>query len=131
MPGGRVGYPIQVQYFDTVLPFGPATLDSHSQSFLGIAKQKAITDADKGRMLQTFLKKTSDAYLYAILDPILTLLVAERMREEDHRLYVTMGFEKPDTVFRHLGIDPAARWTHPSGRPMPLVEDGLPIAELF
>jgi len=34
------------------------------------------------------------------------------------------------TVFKHLGIDPAAQWMSPSGRPITLVESGQPIAEL-
>lgn len=34
------------------------------------------------------------------------------------------------TVFKHLGIDPAAQWMNPSGRPITLVESGQPIAEL-
>ena len=34
------------------------------------------------------------------------------------------------TVFSHLGIDPASHWINPSGRPVPLVETGRPIAEL-
>ena len=35
------------------------------------------------------------------------------------------------TVFRHLGIDLAAQWTNPQGRPIPIVtEGGRPIPEL-
>ena len=35
------------------------------------------------------------------------------------------------TVFRHLGIDPAAHWQDPQGRPIPIVtEGGRPIPEL-
>jgi len=34
------------------------------------------------------------------------------------------------TVFSHLGIDPHSHWINPSGRPVPLVEAGQPIAEL-
>ena len=34
------------------------------------------------------------------------------------------------TVFSHLGIDPHSHWRNPSGRPVPLVEAGQPIAEL-
>jgi hypothetical protein len=34
------------------------------------------------------------------------------------------------TVFSHLGIDPYSHWINPSGRPVPLVEVGQPIAEL-
>ena len=35
------------------------------------------------------------------------------------------------TVFRHLGIDPAAHWINPQGRPTRLVENGAPIAGLM
>ena len=36
------------------------------------------------------------------------------------------------TVFRHLGIDLAARWIDAQGRPIPMVDEGgRPIAELF
>ena len=34
------------------------------------------------------------------------------------------------TVFSHLGIDSGSHWINPSGRPVPLVETGHPIAEL-
>lgn len=34
------------------------------------------------------------------------------------------------TVFQHLGIDSATHWINPSGRPIPLVEGGVPIREL-
>ena len=34
------------------------------------------------------------------------------------------------TVFSHLGIDPGSHWINPTGRPVPLVESGRPIAEL-
>ena len=34
------------------------------------------------------------------------------------------------TVFSHLGIDPGSHWINPSGRPVPLVETGHPIAEV-
>lgn len=35
------------------------------------------------------------------------------------------------TVFRHLGINPHDHWTNPAGRPVPLVENGKPIDELY
>ncbi len=36
------------------------------------------------------------------------------------------------TTFKHLGIDLAAHWNNPSGRPIPIVnEGGRPIPELF
>src|SRR5262249_36315315 len=34
------------------------------------------------------------------------------------------------TVFHVLGLDPAVQFTHPSGRPMYMLEDGRPLAEL-
>lgn len=35
------------------------------------------------------------------------------------------------TVLHHLGIDPKAHWINPAGRPVPLVEEGKRIEELF
>jgi uncharacterized protein (DUF1501 family) len=35
------------------------------------------------------------------------------------------------TIFAHLGIDAGSHWINPSGRPVPLVENGKPIAELI
>ena len=35
------------------------------------------------------------------------------------------------TIFRVLGIDQGLQYTHPSGRPTPMIEDGKPIEELF
>jgi hypothetical protein len=35
------------------------------------------------------------------------------------------------TVFQHLGIDRNEHWINPAGRPVPLVESGAPIAELW
>ncbi len=34
------------------------------------------------------------------------------------------------TVFRHLGIDLAAHWTGPQGRPQPIFGGGRPTPEL-
>ncbi|MFM2094612.1 MAG: hypothetical protein RIS70_1736 [Planctomycetota bacterium] len=35
------------------------------------------------------------------------------------------------TVFRHLGIDRREHWTNPAGRPVPIVESGEVIRELY
>ena len=35
------------------------------------------------------------------------------------------------TVFHVLGIDPTVQFIHPTGRPISMIEDGKPIAELF
>lgn len=34
------------------------------------------------------------------------------------------------TVFRHLDVEPSAHWVNPSGRPVPLVEQGTPLQTL-
>ncbi|MBL8812615.1 MAG: DUF1501 domain-containing protein [Planctomycetaceae bacterium] len=34
------------------------------------------------------------------------------------------------TVFRHLEIDPSSHWVNPSGRPVPLVEQGTPLQSI-
>jgi len=34
------------------------------------------------------------------------------------------------SVYRHLGIDPAITFNDATGRPMPILADGEPIAEL-
>ncbi len=34
------------------------------------------------------------------------------------------------TVFRHLDVDPSTHWVNPSGRPVPLVEQGTPLQML-
>src|SRR5262249_49559487 len=49
---------------------------------------------DKERMRITFQRKTRAAYGYAILDAILTLLVEEKMRAGDRKMYQKLGFEE-------------------------------------
>ena len=81
---------------DTTLPFGGGTLDDHAKTFLRAEKAKGIRKEDMGRMLEVFRKTPTKAYHYAILDAVLTLLVAERMAEEDHKMYETLGFDAED-----------------------------------
>jgi hypothetical protein len=89
-----VVHPIRIRTFDTLLPFGKVNLGDHAQTFLGVTKLSAISKKDKERMRRTFRRKPGKAYGYSILDVILTLLVEERMREEDRRMYKTLGFEE-------------------------------------
>ncbi len=89
-------YPVRVNYFDTSLPFGKGPLDRFAEMFLGVQKWDTITLEDKRNMLTTFQKKTADAYQYALRDPLLTLLVEEKMREQDRQLYITLGFDPKD-----------------------------------
>jgi hypothetical protein len=88
--------PVRVQTFDTSLPFGKGSLDDHAQTFLHMQKLETITKADKAQMLATFQTRTADAYLYAALDAILTLLVQERMGEEDHKMYLGLDFTEEE-----------------------------------
>ena len=88
--------PILVRTLDTTLPFGTGTLDDHAKTFVGAEKAKGIGKEKMGQMLEVFRRTPRRAYYYAILDVILTLLVAERMAEEDHKMYETLGFDAQD-----------------------------------
>lgn len=81
---------------DLMYPFGSGSLDSHSQTFLGAPKSLAITAAEKVDMLTTFREKTKDAYGYAIVDAVNTLLIHEQM-EARHREIFT-AFHCPDSL---------------------------------
>lgn len=90
-------YPVRLSTFDTNLPWGKAKLDSHAKLFLQLSKVDTVTQHDKARMEQTFLIKPVEAYTYAALDPILTLLVEERMRVAHGDLYRSLGFKEEET----------------------------------
>lgn len=85
-------YTLETRTFDTALPFGNRSLNSHAHTFLGLAKSDLITKEEMARMTQTFHDRTDDAYEYAMLDAVLTLRVAERMQEEDRDMYRRLGF---------------------------------------
>lgn len=78
-------------------PFGPGSLDSHCQTFLGIRKSEAITQEDKSHMRRTFCEKSNDAYGYALTDPVNTLLVWEQMQQCHVQVYQGFGFSPNDT----------------------------------
>src|SRR6266404_8821224 len=61
-------YALRVRTFDTALPFGRASLDALAQTFLGACKVDSIGREDKARMLETFRRMPSAAYLYAAWD---------------------------------------------------------------
>lgn len=90
-------YPVRLSTFDTNLPWGKAKLDSHAKLFLQLSKVDTVTQHDKARMEQTFRIKPVEAYTYAALDPILTLLVEERMRVAHGNLYRSLGFKEEET----------------------------------
>jgi hypothetical protein len=72
---------------DTSLPFGPGSLDSHSRTFLGLPKCQSLSEKDKRNMLKTFQEKTEDAYGYAIVDAVNTLLIFEEMQRRDREIF--------------------------------------------
>lgn len=85
-------HPVRVRTFDTCLPFGKGSLDEHAFTFLGVRKDGRISAAEKAHMRDVFHKRPKAAYAYAVWDALLPLLLAERMREEDRRVYVQLGF---------------------------------------
>lgn len=54
-------YAIRLETMDTNLPFGPATLENHSRTFLGLGKSTSLAEQDKEDMLRTFREKPWDA----------------------------------------------------------------------
>jgi hypothetical protein len=91
MPDGSV-FGVRLQMRDTALPFGPGSLDRHSRTFVGLGKCESLTGDDKADMLETFRRKSSDAFGYAIVDAIDTLVVWEQMRSQDRRTYKSFGW---------------------------------------
>jgi hypothetical protein len=84
-------YAIRVSFADTSLPFGRASLDGLSQTFLGVGKSQQIADDEKAKMADAFRSKPAEAYRYAIVDAVNTLLVHEEMEAEDQRLSSKLG----------------------------------------
>ena len=89
-------FAVRLETRDTTLPFGPASLDRHSRTFLGLPKSGALSEDDKMDMLATFRTKTADAYGYAVAEAVNTLLVYEQMRIRDYELYKSFGFADED-----------------------------------
>ena len=85
-------YRVVLETRDTRLPFGSASLERHCQTFLGFGKCAALSDNEKGNMLETFLARPSDAFGYAIVDSVNTLLLHEQMKEKHERVYRSFGF---------------------------------------
>ncbi len=78
---------VRIETSDLMLPFGPASLDRHCQTFLGVNKSDVLTREEKKRMSSTFEQRTPDAYGYAVTDALNTLLVYEQMQEEHATIY--------------------------------------------
>jgi hypothetical protein len=89
-PDGSL-YEVRLETRDTNQPFGTATLDRLSRTFLGLPKPDALDEGDKQDMLRAFREKTAKAYGYAIADAVNTLLVHEQMLERDREIYSSFG----------------------------------------
>lgn len=89
-------YALRLEWRDTMLPFGPASLDRLCRTFLGLGKLDGLDQRDKEDMLRTFRKKTEQAHAYAIVDAVHTLLVHEAMTEQDRRIYTSFGVPRED-----------------------------------
>jgi hypothetical protein len=80
--GNRL-YEVRIATRDTMLPFGwfdrRLSLDYLCQTFLGLGKSESISEDEKREMLATFKTKPQDAYGYAIVDAVNTLLLFEQM----------------------------------------------------
>jgi len=91
---GNQLYEVHLTTRDTMLPFGRSSLDELCQTFLGLGKSDAISDDEKSKMLATFKKRPRDAYGYAIVDAVNTLLLYEEMKNSDRKIYE--AFDVPE-----------------------------------
>jgi hypothetical protein len=91
---GDALHPVKIRTFDTILPFGKTSLDTHARTFLSVQKSDALSAQEKRHMIQTFRRSPAKCYGYAILDVILTLLIEERMQVEDRQMYSALGFDE-------------------------------------
>jgi hypothetical protein len=88
---------------DTNCVCGPTRLDDLARSYVGVAKDESLGDADKGKMGAVFRdpSRTAAAYRYAAQDAVLTLLVAERMQKQHVDLYAEFGIPPGDVPPMH------------------------------
>jgi hypothetical protein len=93
---GENFYRVCLRTRDTVLPYGHASLDTLSKTFLGFGKNETLTEQDKRDMHRTFHDRTTDAYGYAMADALNTLLVYEQMQCRDREIYRSFGFPEED-----------------------------------
>jgi hypothetical protein len=92
---GRL-YAIRLRTVDTTLPFGPGSLDRHSQTFLGVRKIDSINAYEKQRMLSTFRSRPSDSFAYAIRDAVLELRLHEEMQRRDREIFTAFDIPSDD-----------------------------------
>ena len=95
-PDGHA-YLIELEFADTMLPFGGGSLDRLCQTFLGAGKSEAISQSEKENMLSTFQRRTADAYGYAISDVINELLLYQQMKRHHREVFRAFGVPKQAT----------------------------------
>jgi hypothetical protein len=93
---GDDAFAVRLKTRDTALPFGRGSLEAHSQTFIGIGKSDTLSEADKKDMLKTFQTRTADAYGYAYVDAINTLLVYEAMVAKDKEISKAFGLPEQE-----------------------------------
>jgi hypothetical protein len=84
-------YAIRLTTLDTMLPFGPGSLDRLCQTFLGVGKSAAFSPDEMEQMRYAFQRRPEAAFGYALRDVILTLLLYEKMLERDRAMYEAFG----------------------------------------
>jgi hypothetical protein len=84
-------FAIRLTTFDTMLPFGPGSLDHLSQTFLRVGKADTLSKSEKEHMRDTFLRRPHEAFGYALRDAVLTLLLREEMLNRDRAMYAAFG----------------------------------------
>ncbi len=85
-------FAIQLATIDTTLPFGPGTLESMSQTFLGQGKVGDLTRAEQRNMRGLFDADPARAYTSAIADVVQNLRLLEAMREHHRVIYRKFDF---------------------------------------
>lgn len=85
-------YRVELETRDTMLPFGSASLERHCQTFLGLGKCPALSENEKQHMLETFRSRPADAYGYAMVDVVNTLLLYEEMEKQHASIYRSFGW---------------------------------------
>ncbi|HET6325476.1 MAG TPA: hypothetical protein VFG04_12425 [Planctomycetaceae bacterium] len=90
-------FAIRLTTFDTMLPFGPGSLDRLSRTFLGVGKADTLSTGEKEQMRDTFLRRPDQAFGYALRDAVLTLLLYEEMLNRDRAMYEAFAIA-PDLV---------------------------------
>lgn len=87
-------YQVRIETRDTILPFGKTNLNNLSDIFINQKKVDSISKAELAAMSNTFRTRTNEAYGYAIVDVVNTLLIYEQMKKYDSDIY--SEFEVPE-----------------------------------